>query len=126
MVGLQHVRAGTEREVLWVLWWVCRVSELVLREQCCGGFAGYQTIPKQAHVEPGEVSVWGMYTYTLAHTHTHIHTQIECTHSYTHMHTHTHMHTQLHFHKRSTWWCVFGLLYLGLTQPLEISEFSFS
>ena len=108
------------------------MSELVLREQfcgCCGGFAGYQTIPKQAHVEPGEVSVGGMYTHahthTLACTCTHTHT-LECTHSYTHMHTHTHMHTQLHFHKQSTWRCVFGLLYWGLTQPLEISEFSFS
>ena len=43
VVGLQGVRAGTERAVLWVLWWVCRVSELVLREQCCGGFAACQS-----------------------------------------------------------------------------------
>ena len=66
------------------------MSELVLREQCCGGFAGYQTIPKQAHVEPGEVSVGGMYTHT--HTrmymYTHTHT-IECTHTHSHAHTTT-------------------------------------
>ena len=75
------------------------MSELVLREQfcgCCGGFAGYQTIPKQAHVEPGEVSVGGMYTHahthTLACTCTHTHT-LECTHTHTHTHSHSHTHT---------------------------------